>query len=50
MVLNNGQRMVDKGGRIPLATKVAASRQRFSATPSPGHSPGPHTSTVEVVI
>jgi hypothetical protein len=44
------QRMVDKGGRISLTTKVAASRQRFSATPSPGLRPGPHISTVEVVV
>lgn len=31
--------MNDKGGSLPLAAKVTAVRQRFSATPSAGDTP-----------
>ena len=40
-LVNSEWRIMNKGGSLPLAPKVAASRQRFSATPSPGLRPGP---------
>lgn len=36
-----GMATILSGGSLPLAPKVAAPRQRFSATPSPGLRPGP---------
>jgi len=41
--------MKAEGGSLPLAPKVAATRQRFSAAPSPGLRPGPHGHLREVV-
>lgn len=37
----NGMATIRRGGSLPLAPKVAAPRQRFYATPSPGLRPGP---------
>lgn len=36
-----GMATIRRGGSLPLAPKVAAPRQRFYATPSPGLRPGP---------
>lgn len=46
--MNNGQRIVNKRGGLPLAPKVAAAHQRFSATPSAGDTPRMHGRAVRV--
>jgi hypothetical protein len=37
--MNNEKRIAYNGGSLPLAPKVAALRQRFSAAPSAGETP-----------
>ena len=49
---NNEQRIMNKGGSLPLApaSSVAALTAVASATPSPGLRPGPRMLSLEVVI